>query len=85
MASYEIVFGEIGFNILRDGKISRINIATRELARKQLAADQKHDQLLVSARERVHHLFTGLKEDFGITQYELEQILELEGFKHEQT
>ena len=78
--AYTIRHGEIGFDVLKDNKIIRVNVPTRALAQIEITNETKHDQLIETARERVRKLFAVLREDFSISQFELEQILVAEGF-----
>lgn len=78
MVSYEIAFGEIGFIILRDGKIRYTDIATRTEARALVSQERKRDREMEAARVRVRTLFEGLRDDYGIPAVELVDIFHQE-------
>lgn len=78
VASYEIAFGEIGFTVLRDGKIRYVSVPSRTEARALISAERKRDQEREMARLRVRQLFERLRDDFQIPATELITIFQEE-------
>lgn len=72
--AYKIVHGEMGYDILQDGRIHSIGYGTREAARTAIRETEKAAQALESARLVLRKFCDGQEED-GLTREALIEIL----------
>lgn len=78
MVSYEIVFGEFGFDVLRNGQLCYVNVESRIKARALVSEARKSDRTREMARQRVRILFEGLRDDYGLPASDLVDIFRQE-------
>jgi hypothetical protein len=74
-AEFEIVRGEVGFDVMKNGRVWQTGFAWRAYAATAIRNDIKHDEALIRARKAVHKLRVSLAEDYGLTAREIEEVL----------
>jgi len=74
--TYRIIHGEVGFDILKDGRVFRVGIVDRADARWAIKQFQKHERTRADAMAAVRKLRESLRDDYGLSPGEISELME---------